>query len=311
MQAMSPLAERLRSILCHPGRIHPDEPLRKHTTFRIGGPADFLVEVHDLAELRGVLGVATEEEQPVYLLGNGSNLLVSDEGVRGIVLVLGGRFSEYELNGMTVRAGGGYNLPKLALQVAKAGLSGLEFAASIPGTVGAGLMINAGAHGGDLSQVVTGATVLYPDGRVATLTPEEIGFGYRHSQLQSTGCIVTEVVMQLHPGDADAIQAQMKQHLERRRATQPLGLPNAGSFFKNPPGDYAGRLIEQAGLKGLTVGQAQVSEKHANFVVNLGGATAADVAHLTERIRQTVGQQFGVWLEPEVKVWGNLPRFGD
>lgn len=306
---MSPLAEKLRSIICDPGRIHENEPLSRYTTFRIGGPADFLVDVNDRRELAQVLALAHDQHLPTYILGNGSNLLVSDDGVRGIVLILAGEFDRYAVSGTTVRAGGGYNLPKLATRVAKAGLGGLEFACAIPGTVGAGLMINAGAHGGDLSQVVTAATVIYPDGREATLCSQEIGFGYRTSRLEGTLAIVVEVVMELHPADMSEMQEHMKHHLDRRRATQPLNLPNAGSIFKNPPGDYAGRLIEQAGLKGLTEGGAQVSEKHANFIVNLGNATAQDVLILMDRVRKAVQERFGVRLEPEVKVWGPNPYF--
>ncbi|HWI52646.1 MAG TPA: UDP-N-acetylmuramate dehydrogenase [Symbiobacteriaceae bacterium] len=306
---MSPLEQELRSIIRDPGRIHPNEPLSRHTTFRLGGPADFLIEVADRRELSGVLVLAQRESQPVYLLGRGSNLLVSDDGVRGIVLLLGGEFDRFSVDGTRVCAGGGYDLPKLAMKVGKLGLGGIEFACAIPGTVGAGLMINAGAHGGDMSQVVTSATVIWPDGREEAFTSEEIGFAYRTSKLQSTSAIVIEVVMDLHHGDEAAISEHIKHHLERRRATQPLNLPNAGSVFKNPPGDYAGRLIEQAGLKGLTEGGAQVSEKHANFIVNLGNGTARDVLTLMDRVRTLVQERFGVRLEPEVRIWGHNPYF--
>ncbi|HYG58102.1 MAG TPA: UDP-N-acetylmuramate dehydrogenase [Symbiobacteriaceae bacterium] len=305
---MSPLDTDLRSIIRDPGRIHPNEPLSKHTTFRIGGPAEYLVEVADRRELSALLVLAGRESLPVYLLGRGSNLLVSDAGVRGFVLLLTGEFDQFAVDSTRVRAGGGYDLPKLATKVGKLGLAGIEFACAIPGTVGAGLMINAGAHGGDMSQVVTAATVMWPDGREQTFLPEEIGFGYRTSKLQNTSAIVVEVVMDLHHGDMEEIQQKMRHHLERRRATQPLNLPNAGSVFKNPPGDYAGRLIEQAGLKGLTEGQAQVSEKHANFVVNLGDASARDVLVLMDRVRTMVQDRFGVRLEPEVRIWGENPH---
>jgi UDP-N-acetylmuramate dehydrogenase len=306
---MSPIDAEVRSIIRDPGRIRRDEPLKKHTTFRIGGPADFLIEVADRRELAALLALASREGQPVYILGNGSNLLVSDEGVRGFVLVLGGEFATFSVDGTTVRAGGGYNLPKLATQVMKQGLGGIEFACAIPGTVGAGLVINAGAHGGDLSQVVTEATVVWGDGRLGRLTPEEIGFGYRSSKLQGTSAIVVEVVMALHRRDQGEMQAAVQHLLERRRATQPLHQPNAGSIFMNPPGDYAGRLIEQAGLKGMREGDAQVSEKHANFIVNLGNASAKDVLILMDRVRSIVQERFGVRLENEVKIWGHNPYF--
>lgn len=306
---MSPIEQELRSIIRDPGRIRRDEPLNKHTTFRLGGPADFLLKVADRQELSGVLSLASREGLPVYILGNGSNLLVSDDGVRGLVLVLEGEFNQYTVDGTIVRAGGGYNLPKLATQVMKMGLGGIEFACAIPGTVGAGLMINAGAHGGDLSQVVTEATVVWGDGRTERLAPEQIGFGYRTSRLQSTSAIVVEVVMALHPRGHEEMQKAMQHHLERRRSTQPLQLPNAGSIFMNPPGDYAGRLIEQCDLKGLREGGAQVSEKHANFIVNLGNASAKDVLILMDRVRRTVEERFGVRLEAEVKIWGHNPYF--
>lgn len=306
---MSPLELELRSIIRDPGRIHPNEPLARYTTFRIGGPADFLVEVADRRELAGVLALAQEKALPVHLLGRGSNLLVSDDGVRGFVLILAGEFDSFTMEGTRVRAGGGYDLPKLAMKVAKLSLGGLEFACAIPGTVGAGLMINAGAHGGDMSQVVTAVTVIWPGGQEQVIRPEDIGFGYRTSKLQQTSAIVVEVDMDLHMADPAVLQQHMQHHLERRRATQPLNLPNAGSIFKNPPGDYAGRLIEQAGLKGLTQGQAQVSEKHANFFVNLGNGTAADVLQLMTIVRDRIQEQFGVRLEPEVRIWGNNPWF--
>lgn len=306
---MSPLEQELRSIIRDPGRIHPDEPLSKHTTFRIGGPADFLVEVSDRRELSGVLALATREHLPVYILGRGSNLLVSDGGVRGFVLILAGEFDQFQVDGLRVTAGGGYDLPKLATKVAKMGLGGLDFACAIPGTVGAGLVINAGAHGGDLSQSVSAATVIWADGREESLTPELIGFAYRSSKLQGASAIVVEVVFDLHPANQEELQGRMKHHLERRRATQPLQQPNAGSVFMNPPADYAGRLIEAAGLKGLTEGGAQISEKHANFIVNLGNATARDVLLLLDRVRGIVQDRFGVRLEPEVKIWGENPYF--
>jgi UDP-N-acetylmuramate dehydrogenase len=306
---MSPFTQEMRSIIRDPGRIHPDEPLKRHTTFRIGGPADFLIEVADRTELAALFTLAQRDHLPVHVLGKGSNLLVADEGVRGFVLVLTGEFSRYQVEGTKVRAGGGYNLPKLATQVAKMGLGGIEFACAIPGTVGAGLVINAGAHGGDLSQVVTSTTVVWPDGTEQVLRPEEIGFSYRSSRLQGRGAVVVEVAMDLHVGVHEETQRLMQHHLHRRRATQPLNLPNAGSIFMNPMGDYAGRLIEQAGLKGLTEGAAQVSEKHANFIVNLGDAKAKDVLILMDRIRSAVQTHCGVRLEPEVKIWGENPFF--
>ncbi|HEY8347123.1 MAG TPA: UDP-N-acetylmuramate dehydrogenase [Symbiobacteriaceae bacterium] len=299
----------MRSIIRDPSRIHPNEPLKRHTTFRIGGPADFLVEVADRRELTAVLALAGREQVPVYVLGRGSNLLVADEGVRGIVLKLTGEFRQYQIQDTRVTAGGGCDLPKLATRLAKAGLGGLEFACAIPGTVGAGLVINAGAHGGDMSRCVESALVVWPDGREQRLSAAEIGFGYRTSRLQGTKAIVADVTFQLHREDEAVLRERMRAYLERRRATQPLQFPNAGSIFRNPPGDFAGRLIEQAGLKGMRIGDAQVSEKHANFIVNLGNATARDVLLLLENVRKIVQDRFGVRLEPEVRIWGFDPHF--
>jgi UDP-N-acetylmuramate dehydrogenase len=301
---MSPISDQLRSIIREPGRIQPDALLKRHTTFKIGGPADFLVEVVDRQELSQLLALAHRENQPVHFLGRGSNLLVSDTGVRGFVVTLGGEFDSFTVDGARVVAGGGYDLPKLAVKVAKLGLGGIEFACAIPGTVGAGLVINAGAHGGDLKQVVSSVAVIWPDGREQTLTADEIGLGYRSSKLSGSPALVVAVTMDLHPADSTEMHGYMQHHLERRRTTQPLNQPNAGSVFMNPPGDFAGRLIQEAGLKGLREGDAQISEKHANFIVNLGNATAKDVLILLDRVRTIVQEQFGVRLEPEVKIWG-------
>jgi UDP-N-acetylmuramate dehydrogenase len=306
---MSPVEEALRSIIRDSGRIKPNEPMKKHTTYRIGGPADYLVEVADRTELREVMALAAGELLPVYILGNGSNLLVSDDGVRGFVLVLRGEFDTYRIEGTRVIAGGGCDLPRLAVAIARAGLGGLEFACGVPGTAGAGLVINAGAHGGDMSRVVHSATVVWSDGREETLPAGEVGFGYRSSRLQGSSAVVVEVTMDLEPVEPDQAMEKIQRYLERRRNTQPLLLPNAGSVFTNPPGNYAARLIEQAGLKGMREGGAQVSEKHANFIVNNGDATAKDVLILMDRIRTVVQERFGVRLEPEVKIWGKNPYF--
>lgn len=304
---MSPHEEALRKIVRN--RVRLGEPLARHTTLRIGGPADFFVEVADRGELVSLLKLAAAEALPVYILGNGSNLLVSDEGVRGLVLTLGGEFNSCQIAGTRVVAGGGYNLPKLSQQAAKAGLTGLEFACSIPGTVGAGLLINAGAHGGELVQVVREATVVWPDGRLERLEADRLGLRYRGSDLEGTGCLVVEVVLELQSGDPAATAAAMKHNLEKRRLSQPLNYPNAGSIFKNPPGGFAGRYIEGAGCKGWQEGAAQVSEKHANFIINLGGATARDVLTLMTRVRDRVLEHSGVRLEPEVKIWGPSTYF--
>lgn len=303
------LEQALRATLGDPGRLLLDERLNSYTTFKIGGPADYFATVHTAQELAGLLRLGHGAGLRVYILGNGSNLLVSDSGVRGLVIQLAGEFETFTRDGQVVRAGGGHNLPKLAVQVAKQGLTGLEFAVGIPGTVGAGLVINAGAHGGELIQVVTSATVVWPDGRLEELPAAQLGLRYRGSDLQGTGVVVTSVTLQLADGDPQAIAAKVNHNLEYRRRTQPLLQPNAGSIFKNPPGNFAGGLIEAAGLKGTTVGKAQVSEKHANFIVSLGGATAADVLQLMALVRAKVEQEFGVRLVNEVQIWGENPYF--
>lgn len=304
---MSPVEAELRTIVRDPGRLRREEPLARHTTFRIGGPAEFFVTVTSRAELAGIVGLARGRQLPLRILGNGSNLLVADEGVRGLVVVLAGELVRREITGTTVTAGGGYNLPRLALEVSRLGLGGLAFACAIPGTVGAGLLINAGAHGGEMKDVVGAVTVMWPDGREQRLTPAEVGLRYRGSDLQGTGAIVLDVTFHLHPADPAQLDAEMRHLLERRRQSQPLQYPNAGSIFKNPPGDYAGRLIDQAGCKGWREGDAQVSPRHANFIVNLGQATARDVLTLALRVQERVQAVFGVRLEPEVRIWGPNP----
>lgn len=304
---MSRVAERIRRLLRNPDRLREGEPLWRHTTFRIGGPAEFFVTVESPAELSALLSVVGEESLPLRVLGNGSNLLVADEGVSGVVAVLGGDLARRRLGGDRVVAGGGHSLSRLAVECARRGLGGLEFACAIPGTVGAALVINAGAHGGDLSRVVTAARVVWPDGREEVLEPAALGLDYRTSGLLDTGAIVTEVEMRLAPADPDVLMQRVRQYLEHRRATQPTGVPNAGSIFKNPPGDSAGRLIDQAGCKGWRQGDAQVSPRHANFIVNLGHATASDVLVLARRVRDQVQDRFAVRLEPEVRLWGLGP----
>ncbi len=307
MRVMSPVEAGLRNILRDQGRLRCEEPLARHTTFRIGGPAEYLVEVASRDELAGVLQLVQAGNLPLYILGNGSNLLVSDAGVRGVVLVLGGELARREITGTTVTAGSGYSLPRLALEVSRLGLGGLAFACAIPGTVGGGLLINAGAHGGEMKDVVAAATVMWPDGRLQPLTPAELGLRYRGSSLQATGAIIVDVVFALSPADPADLESRIRHLLERRRDSQPLQFPNAGSIFKNPPGDSAGRLIEQAGCKGWQEGDAQVSPKHANFIVNLGRATARDVISLAFRVQERVQALFGVRLEPEVRIWGDHP----
>ncbi len=280
------------------------EPMAKHTSFRIGGPADLLAQPADEAELAALLQVASEHAVPVTLIGNGSNLLVRDKGIRGLVIKLGNLFSGVEVCGNTLTFGCGVSLAMASKKAASLSLSGLEFAVGIPGTIGGAVYMNAGAYDGEMAKVVTKVRVMDEQGKTSELAASELDFAYRHTALQNSGRIVTSVTVSLVPGDADAIAAKMADFSQRRISKQPLELPSAGSMFKRPPGYFAGTLIDQTGLKGYTVGGAQVSTKHAGFVVNIGGATASDVLQLISDVQSKVFAAHGVHLEPEVLVLG-------
>lgn len=280
------------------------EPMAKHTSFRIGGPADLLAQPADEAELAALLQVASEHAVPVTLIGNGSNLLVRDKGIRGLVIKLGNLFSGVEVCGNTMTFGCGVSLAMASKKAASLSLSGLEFAVGIPGTIGGAVYMNAGAYDGEMAKVVTKVRVMDEQGKTSELAASELDFAYRHTALQNSGHIVTSVTVSLVPGDADAIAAKMADFSQRRISKQPLELPSAGSMFKRPPGYFAGTLIDQTGLKGYTVGGAQVSTKHAGFVVNIGGATASDVLQLISDVQSKVFAAHGVHLEPEVLVLG-------
>lgn len=295
--------DRLAALL-PPGRVSTDEPMAKHTTFRIGGPADALVTPHNNDELKRVIRFAAEEGLPVMVIGRGSNLLVRDGGIRGMVIKMSGGFDEVKAEGSRLTAGAGVQLVTLARKAAALELTGLEFASGIPGSLGGALVMNAGAYDGEMKDVVEWVDVMDSGGRVKQLTAGEMGFSYRHSGLQETGDVALRAGLVLKPGEPQAIEARMKELAERRQTKQPLTLPSAGSVFRRPPGHYAGPLIEESGLKGTRVGGAEVSTLHANFIVNAGGATAADVLGLIEHVRQTVHARSGVWLEPEVRVVG-------
>ena len=281
-----------------------NEPMSKHTSFRIGGPADALAQPADETELATLLQRAAEHNVPVTLIGNGSNLLVRDKGIRGLVIKLGNMFSGIEVEGNTIIFGSGTSLALASKKAASIGLSGLEFAVGIPGTIGGAVYMNAGAYDGEMAKVVTSVRIMDYQGNISELAASELDFAYRHTALQGRECIVTSVTVQLKPGDPEAIAAKMADFSQRRISKQPLELPSAGSMFKRPPGYFAGTLIDQTGLKGYTVGGAQVSTKHAGFVVNIGGATAADVLQLIADVQAKVCAAHGVHLEPEVLVLG-------
>lgn len=285
--------------------VRAGEPLARYTSFRIGGPADWFVVPETTAGLAAALRAAWEEGCPVTVLGGGTNLLIADEGVRGMVVRLGRPLSRVEWDGASVYAQAGASLPALAKQALQRHLSGLEFAAGIPGTLGGAIAMNAGAHDGDMARIVRRVEAVRRDGTAVSFTGAECRFRYRGSRFLGSGeWIVTGAHLELVPDDPAAVAARMAHYLERRRRTQPLGTRNAGSIFKNPPGDYAGRLIEAAGCKGWREGDAEVSTLHGNFIINRGGASAADVYRLLRRVRRRVKERFGVSLELEVGLVG-------
>ena len=281
-----------------------EEPMAKHTSFRIGGPADVLAQPGNEAELAELLKRAADHAVPVTLVGNGSNLLVRDKGIRGLVIKLSNLFSSITVAGNVLTFGSGISLAMASKKAASLSLSGLEFAVGIPGTIGGAVYMNAGAYDGEMAKVVTSVQVMDRQGQSSQLKADELDFSYRHTALQNSGLIVTSVTVSLQPGEAESIKAKMDDFSQRRIAKQPLELPSAGSMFKRPVGYFAGTLIEQTGLKGYTVGGAQVSQKHAGFVVNVGGATAKDVLQLISDVQSKVFAAHGVRLEPEVLVLG-------
>lgn len=301
--------EQQRASLCRAvsGRVLFGEPLNRHTSFRIGGPADAWVEVIDATEIRRVQAWAAATGLPLFVLGAGTNVLVSDRGVRGVVLRLGRELAglEWRKNGRGeyVRAGAALPLKRVAAESMTRHLSGLEFAEGIPGTLGGGLLMNAGAFGGEIADVLHAIDGVDAAGAPQHLPRAALQAGYRHFDLPA-GFIVTHLEFLLRPDDPAAIERRRHAARARRQAHQPLGYPNAGSIFKNPPGHFAGRLIEQAGLKGLRQGGAMVSDQHANFIVNLGGARAADVRVLMDTVVRQVRECHGVHLEPEIRLVG-------
>ncbi|MDD7412651.1 MAG: UDP-N-acetylmuramate dehydrogenase [bacterium] len=284
-------------------RVLENEPLARHTTFRVGGPADVLFLPESAQELQQAMELAREAGEDCLVIGNGSNLLVRDGGVRGLVIKLAGPMSGVSVEGTAIRAQAGASLSQVSRAALQASLTGLEFASGIPGSLGGALAMNAGAYGGELSQVVREAMVLM-DGRVQTLSREELAMGYRTTRVLREGGIVLSAVLDLKEGDAPQIAATMDDLNRRRREKQPLSFPSAGSTFKRPEGYFAGALIEQAGLKGYAIGGAQVSEKHAGFLINRGGATASDLLRLIEYVQERVYAQSGVRLETEVRICG-------
>lgn len=285
-----------------------NEPMSSHTSFRIGGPACALVYVNNEEELSSVLSIVETEGATHMLIGNGSNLLVSDEGYPGIAIKLAGEFEEikqHESDKTLVTVGAARLMSSTAAFLTEHGLAGFEFASGIPGSIGGALFMNAGAYGGEMKDIVVCAEVMSRDGESCRTVPaEEMELAYRHSVFEETGEIILSVTYRLHRADRDAIAAEMKDLAARRNSKQPVQYPSAGSFFKRPEGYFAGKLIQDAGLKGLAVGGAQVSDLHAGFIINRGDATATDILQLMHLVQNTVYDQFGVRLEPEVRIIG-------
>ena len=299
------MLEKLQKLLGE-AKVLVQEPMASHTTFRIGGPADYFVMPETVEELAAVLKLCKEEQMPYFILGNGSNLLVGDKGFRGVVIQLYKNFDGIQIDGTIVTAKAGAMLIRVAKESGKAGLTGLEFASGIPGTIGGAMVMNAGAYGGEMKDVVTAVTVLTKEGDIKNLTGDEMNFRYRGSVVEDEGYIVLEAVMELKEGNLEEIQARIDELSIQRKTKQPIEYPSAGSTFKRPEGYFAGKLIQDAQLRGYRVGGAQVSEKHCGFVINAGGATAADVMQLMQDVSDKVNAQFGVTLEPEVKRVGEF-----
>lgn len=284
--------------------IKVDEPMKKHISFRVGGPADILVKPQSEEELSAVVKLIKEENIPYLIIGNGSNLLVKDGGIRGIVIELSDNFNDFEINGNLVNIQSGALLSIVGKAVLREELKGFEFAAGIPGTLGGALAMNAGAYGGEMKNIVKSVRLMDMDGNIYEFSNEDMEFEYRKSILSRESYIVLSAIIELEKGNYDDIKNTMADFTQRRVTKQPLSLPSAGSTFKRPTGYFAGKLIEDSGLRGLTLRGAQVSEKHCGFVVNLGNATAKDILDLMYVVKSTVNSKYGVMLEEEVKILG-------
>lgn len=289
--------------------VRRQEPMSLHTTFRIGGPADLFVTPGSIQAVADSIRICKETQTPYAVIGNGSNLLVSDTGYRGVIIQIGRNLNQVSVNGEEIRAQAGAMLSVIAKTALSESLTGFEFASGIPGTLGGAAVMNAGAYGGEMKDVLTEVTVLTREGEIRTVPAEKLEIGYRTSLAAKNGWIILEAVLKFQKGDAEAIRGRMEELKMQRVTKQPLDLPSAGSTFKRPEGYFAGKLIMDAGLRGFTVGGAQISEKHCGFVVNKGGATAEDVRNLICAVQKKVQEEAGVKLEPEVKFLGEFHSF--
>ena len=287
--------------------IMMDEPMKKHVSFRVGGPADILVRPINEEQLKEILLYIKSEEIPYLIIGNGSNLLVRDGGIRGVVVELSDNFSDFKIDGNKIEIKAGALLSRIGNAALRAELKGFEFASGIPGTFGGALAMNAGAYGGEIKDIVKTVKVMNKDGNILELSNEEMHFGYRRSTIVEKGYVALSAVVELEKGNYDDIKATMDDLRDRRTSKQPLNFASAGSTFKRPEGYFAGKLIQDSGLKGLSIGDAQVSEKHSGFVINRGNATAKELLDLMFAVKSTVNAKFGVMLEEEVKIVGEDP----
>ncbi|USK72421.1 UDP-N-acetylmuramate dehydrogenase [Peribacillus asahii] len=300
---MEAIVQQLRDLQV--GKVLVNEPLANHTTMKMGGPADLFIEPSSIENLEKTMKIIRENNVPWRAIGRGSNLLVSDAGIEGALIKLGKGLDHLEINESEIRVGAGYSLVSLSVQISKKGLAGLEFASGIPGSVGGSVYMNAGAHGSDMSEILEKAYVLFADGTLAWLSKEEMEFSYRTSILQKKRPgIVLEAIFQLTPGNREEIVAKMQSNKNYRKETQPYNLPCAGSIFRNPLPHYAGQLVQEAGLKGHSIGGAQISPMHGNFIVNTGNGKAADVLALIQYVKDTVFKQYGIMMETEVEIIG-------
>lgn len=280
-----------------------DEPLSNYTFTKTGGPADILVFPKTSAQTKAVVDYCREQAIPWFVLGNASNLIVKDGGMRGVVLMLT-EMKTIQIEGETIRAEAGARLIDTSRQAGEAQLTGFEFACGIPGSVGGAVYMNAGAYGGEIKDICISTEILYPDGQICEVSAEELAFSYRHSDLQETGGILLSATFRLKKGRKDLIAAQMEELTQLRESKQPLEYPSCGSVFKRPEGHFTGKLIQDAGLQGMQIGGAQISKKHAGFIVNIDGATATDYLELIKHIQRVIKEQFDVVLETEVRIIG-------
>jgi UDP-N-acetylmuramate dehydrogenase len=287
------------------GKVLEQEPLANHTTIKIGGPADLFVEPSSIENLEKTMKIIKKYNLKWRAIGRGSNLLVSDKGIEGVVIKLGAGIDHLEIDDDVIKVGGGYSLVSLATQISRKGLSGMEFAGGIPGSVGGAVYMNAGAHGSDISKILVKAHILFEDGTFEWLSNEEMEFSYRTSVLQKKRPgIVIEAVFKLEKGNREEIVAKIQENKNYRKETQPYNYPCAGSIFRNPLPQYAGRLIQEAGLKGHRIGGAKISEMHGNFIVNAGNATSEDVLALIQHVKDVILEKYGVKMETEVEIIG-------